>query len=100
MMKISQGPGQHQFRKGPVTCRHCQKPKHRQSLTPWCRKCRLAIQHQRGTEQGLAKSIWTRRLQAWLKTISQPQGKTQPPSERQGIVPQELAHLTSSAQSP
>lgn len=69
MTKISRGPGQHQFLEGPVTCRRCQKPKYRQSLTPWCRKCRVTIQHRRRRARGRMQSIWTRRLQAWLKNV-------------------------------
>lgn len=55
---------------GPVPiCKRCKQSTGHQSLMLWCLQCRRS-HRRRGQARGLIKSIRTRRLKAWLKTLS------------------------------
>jgi hypothetical protein len=51
-----------------ATCLHCHEPICHRNPRLWCIQCRSG-QRQRAQARGLIKSLWTRRLKAWLKTF-------------------------------
>lgn len=61
-------------------CRRCEAPKKRSSRSLWCRRCRWTMRRQRSLKRGIARSIWTRRLQARLNQASH--HKARQPTEK------------------
>ena len=59
-----------------TTCRRCHKLICHENPQLWCIQCRW-IHRQRGQARGLAKSMRTRRLKAWLKQLSGEQHRQQ-----------------------
>ena len=51
-----------------MTCRRCHKLIWNENPQLWCVQCRR-IHRQRGQARGLAKSMRTRRLKAWLNRL-------------------------------
>ncbi len=51
-----------------MTCRRCHGPICHPNPQLWCIKCR-GFHRQLGQARGLARSLRTRRLKAWLKTF-------------------------------
>ena len=51
-----------------MTCCRCHEPICHRNPQLWCIKCRC-FQRQQGQARGLARSLKTRRLKAWLKTF-------------------------------
>lgn len=54
-----------------ITCRRCNRPTENQTSLLWCLRCRR-VHRRRGQTRGLAKSLKTRRLKAWLKNFPHP----------------------------